>query len=407
MTLELKDLKESNEFLNAVIDNINSAVFIVDKAVRIQQFNRALSLLFDKPDGALAGELCGNAIGCAFTVIERSECGQTSHCGQCELRASVLAAFVEKVPTFRKKLVREFYVRGEPVLKHFEYSTKYIVFDGQEMILIIVDDITQGEVQKLALIDKQKRLDEDLVAAAGIQQSLLPRRLPRVDNLHLAWRFLPCEIIGGDIFNVFQLDESRIGCYMLDVSGHGVSSALVAVSVSRALEPPRPFAEVVSPGEICRALDLEYPFERFSTFITMSYVVIDFREGYFVYTNAGHPPLVLLRRDGTVELLDTGGSIIGLEGIMPFEEERRELEEGDKIILYTDGVIERRNGDRRFFGQDGLIARVKELKDEPIDTILAGVLESVMEFGNQARLVDDVSLLGIEYKGGRDARGQA
>jgi len=397
MAFQLADLKESNEFLNALIDNINSAVFIVDKQIRIQQFNRALRMLFGKSRETLIGELCGNAMGCAFAVRENNLCGRTTHCGQCELRRSVVKAMTEKVPTYKGKLVREFFIRNKPTLKYFEYSTKYILFEGQEMILVIVDDITESETQKIELIEKQRLINEDLKAAAGIQQSLLPQRLPRTGRLGVAWKFLPCEFIGGDIFNVFHLDEDHVGCYILDVSGHGVPSALVTVSVSQVLQPS-PLVEILPPAEVCRSLDRDYPIERFSTFMTMIYLVINFREGYFVYTNAGHPPLVLLHEDGSMELLSKGGSVIGLEGILPFEQERKELREGDKLILYTDGLIEQRNSEGEFYGQDRLYSKLKELKDLSIDAILAGAISSVKEFGEGAKLQDDLSLLGIEFK---------
>jgi len=87
------------------------------------------------------------------------------------------------------------------------------------------------------LLKKQEALDEDLKAAAGIQRSLLPQEPPDADIVEVAWRFIPCKRIGGDIFNMVRLDETHWGIYMLDVSGHGVPSALVAVSVSQILGP--------------------------------------------------------------------------------------------------------------------------------------------------------------------------
>ena len=398
MTMRLSDLKESNEFLNSLIDNINSAVFIVDKSFKIQEFNQALHMLFGKSPEKMMDELCGNAMGCAFSVNENHPCGTTSHCSQCVLRNSVVQAFTKKVPTHKNKLVRDFYIEGVPTLKHFEYTTKYITFNGQEMILIIVDDITESETQKLELLKRQNRIDEDLKAAAGIQRSLLPQRLPRIDNLEIAWKFLPCDAIGGDIFDLFRLDECRLGCYMLDVSGHGVPSALVTVSVSHALQPSPPFFEVVPPKEVCKALDREYPFERFNNFFSIFYMVLDFRHGSLVYTNAGHPPAALVHRNGEIELLDEGGPIIGLDGILPFEEARVKLHGGDRIILYTDGVLEHRSEKGEFFGKHRLRAKLKELKDDPIDAMLTGLVDAVMAFGGHEKLRDDVSLLGIELK---------
>lgn len=399
MTFQLNDLKESNEFLNALIDNINAAVLVVDKTMRIEQFNTALEMLFGRTGDSLSGERCGNALGCVFAVNEKVECGGSTHCHQCVLRRSILSAFTEKVPKHRQKLVREFYIQGRAVTKYFEYSTSYIVFHGQEMILVVVDDVTEGETQKIELIEKQKRIDEDLKAAAGIQLSLLPQRLPGVKNLEIAYRFLPCNLIGGDIFNAFRVGEHQLGAYMLDVSGHGVPSSLVAVSVSQALQPSQPFERVASPSEVCSALDRDYPFERFNNFFTIAYLIIDFREGTCAYTNAGHPPSVLLRRGGRIELLAEGGPVIGLGGIVPFEEGFKKLEPGDRILLYTDGVTEHRDPEGRLYGAAKLHDMLLEFREAPLDAMMAELVDSVMEFGGGEELRDDVSLLGIEYKG--------
>ncbi len=398
MTLRLNDLKESNEFLNSLIDNINSAVFIVDKSMRIERFNRSLQALVGKEEDGLVGVLCGNALGCSFAVKDDSLCGQTPYCLECQLRQSVVRAFTKKVPTHRQKLVREFFIHDQPTLRYFEYTTKYILFEGQEMILVIVDDITESETQKLELVEKQKHLDEDLKAAAGIQRSLLPQRMPQIENLEIAWRFLPCEMIGGDILNVFMLDDEHIGCYMLDVSGHGVPSALVTVSVSQELRPSPPFYHVAPPREVCTSLDREYPFERFCNFFSIVYMIFNFRKGYCVYTNAGHPPPVLIHSDGEIEPLSKGGPVIGLGTIVSFEEERLELKDGDRIILYTDGVLEHRNIQGDFYGKARLYAKIRDLHNSPINELLSTIVDSVVEFGNYEKLQDDVSLLGIEFR---------
>ena len=92
------------------------------------------------------------------------------------------------------------------------------------------------------VIEKQKHLDNDLKVAAGIQQSLLPsKEVPENSYVKWAWRFKPCEEIGGDIFNIFRLDETHYAVYMLDVSGHGVPSALVTVSASQILQAPHKY----------------------------------------------------------------------------------------------------------------------------------------------------------------------
>jgi len=269
---------------------------------------------------------------------------------------------------------------------------------------------TQLKIRHLMkdLQDKQKRLEEDLKAAATIQETLLPTNLPEWPELEIAWKFLPCDLIGGDIFNVVPLDEAHLGFYMLDVSGHGVPSAMVTVSVAQIMTPHSgylkkkvpspPFYQIVSPREVLKALDEEYPFERFNKFFTIVYLILDIPQKKIVYSSAAHPAPVLLHRNGGLELLDKGGTIIGLNGVVPFEQEERQILRGDKVIFYTDGVVEYLSPEEEPFGTERLYAMAQRLHQRPIGEILDAIYDALMDFGRQAKIQDDISLLGIEFK---------
>jgi len=258
------------------------------------------------------------------------------------------------------------------------------------------------------LLDKQEKLDEDLQAAAGIQQSLLPKNIPEVDALKMAWRFMPCDRIGGDIFNVVRLDENHWGLYMLDVSGHGVPSALVAVSASQMLHAQHdrllkkstkdpPHYEIVRPSRVLETLDREFPIDRFDKYFTMSYVIIDTALNRITYSNAAHPPPVLVRKDGGLELLEEGGTIIGMDGMLPFEEGTLEIQPGDRLFLYTDGTVEYQNGEGELFGEDRFYAEISRLKDRSLEDHIDGIINGIMNFGDQIPPQDDLSLLGVEF----------
>ncbi len=258
------------------------------------------------------------------------------------------------------------------------------------------------------LLQKQRYLDLDLRAAAGIQESLLPKQAPGIKNVEIAWSYKACDQIGGDIFNVMRLDEHYLAFYMLDVSGHGVPAALVTVSVHQTLGPQTgfvtkrrltvpPYYEIVPPGEVLRHLDKEYPFERFDKFFTIAYVVLNFRTGGLQYSNAAHPYPILIRADGSLEILDKGGGIIGVDTFHAFEEEEKQLYSGDKLILFTDGLIEAENDRDEFYGEDRLHSLLQELRHEPIQSLLDGISDTLNTFTQGRKPRDDISLLGISF----------
>jgi len=266
------------------------------------------------------------------------------------------------------------------------------------------------------LVDRQRRLDEDLAAAAEIQSSLLPQDMSAFGQLDIAWAFEPSTHIAGDIFNVIRLDDSSVGAYALDVSGHGVPAAMVAVSVCQNLQPgsafirtPDPMSasgqSLRSPVDVLRALDLEYPFERFSNFFTIVYLLIDTARGSLTCSNAGHPQPIILHKGGGIQRLKRGGPVIGLRSIRPqadretvFSEEKVRFAPGDRVLLYTDGLAEYQNAAGQLYGSARFLARLEAFRERPLADMVEAVRLSLREFGGGANPADDMTLLGIELK---------
>lgn len=267
------------------------------------------------------------------------------------------------------------------------------------------------------LLEKQKRLDEDLAAAAEIQKSLLPLMIDTAENLEVAWKFEPCEHMGGDIFNLFKLDEDHWGIYMLDVSGHGVQAAMVTVSVSQFLQPnsghlftgkagkASTSQEFKTPSAVLAALNSEFPFERFNNFFTITYMIVNTRTGDLIYSNAGHPHSILLRKDGKMELLKSGGAAIGV-GDLPlldgkenrYAEGRVQLTLGDKLFIYTDGIVDYQNPQGEFYGTDRFYQTLEALQGDPVRGIVEKAIRLLRDFGHWAEPLDDITLLGLELK---------
>jgi len=292
----------------------------------------------------------------------------------------------------------------------------YIVkpFDKGELLARVRTQLKIRELTKEVmetneeLKQRQERIEEDLKAAAVIQQSLLPAQLISSPDMEIAWEFLPCEKIGGDLFNIHRLDDHHWAIYIFDVSGHGVSSAMVGVSVYQMLNPmaglvkkktpQSPYYHIMSPADVLAALNREYPIDRFDKFFTISYLLLNLNEGTLRYSNAGHVPPILLRHDGTPKILDRGGTIIGIGEQLPIEEEEVSLDVGDMLILYTDGLIEYQNDKGESYGEARFHNHLRQWRDRPVEEILRKIMESLTSFGNGRTPQDDISLLGIKLK---------
>jgi phosphoserine phosphatase RsbU/P len=264
------------------------------------------------------------------------------------------------------------------------------------------------EEQSRELQAKQRHIEEDLRAAAEIQRALLPRPGVRVPGLSAAWLFEPCSTIGGDIFDLFALDDDHAAAYVIDVSGHGVPPALLTVSVSQALSLEAGATllhhadgsrSAASPSAVLGLLDRDYPIERFGMFFTIAYLVLRRSDGLLRYSCAGHPPPLLVRPDGEVRPLPEGGPIIGLGVGLGYEEGSVRLSPGDRVVLYTDGVVEFMDPAREVFGDARLEALLRERRAEPLDRLCDAIRSELARHARGAEAIDDVSILALEYQG--------
>ena len=266
------------------------------------------------------------------------------------------------------------------------------------------------------LTHKQDRLEQDLIAAAEIQKSLLPINVNYGEILDVAWRFQPCDKIGGDIFNIIQLNDDHWAIYIIDVAGHGVPAAMVAVTVYQYLQPQsgnlmvRPDDSpdnqpIRQPAQVLKFLDQEYPFDRFDNFFTMNYVVLNVKTGTLISSSAGHPPPIILREDGTLVQLKKGGRPIGtidlrlsMDEPIVYEQDQEQIGVGDKLVFYTDGVYEYQNDRSDFYGNQRFHEKLTALKDQSVVDLIEASFEALMAFGKNTAPKDDVSLLGIQLK---------
>ncbi|WP_029896043.1 SpoIIE family protein phosphatase [Desulfohalovibrio reitneri] len=407
MSEQYEDVCESNELLNTVLDNVDAGVLLMDDGFNVVMVNQTLLRLFDVTWESIQGVKCGNALGCIHAVLEGGKCGETSQCEECGLRGSVLDVMRCGVPSDRKRLRREFVSGGTRRRMFLEHSTRRVEHRGSGLILVVLYDVSELEQSRRDLMESKAQLDRDIEAAAEIQRSLLPSASPIARRLRFGWNFRPCAGVGGDLFHVARLDEKRVGMYMLDVCGHGVSAAMITVSVSRMMRPetgmlfkPGGGGEPLPPSGVMSMLEREYPFERFGSYFTMLYMIVDTEQGEMVWCSAGHPWPVLARRVGgetSVRTLDSEGPAIGIGADVPFSDRRLRLRQGDRVILYTDGILERADDEGEQYGEGRMFTDALRTADRPISEAMNAMLRDVLAFGGDTPPQDDIALLGFDY----------
>lgn len=246
---------------------------------------------------------------------------------------------------------------------------------------------------------KQKALDGDQKAAAIIQQSFVMASRLELPRLDLASIWLPANPVAGDMCNVIQSGQGKIVLFMVDVSGHDVPSALLSVSVSQYLKQQNADpTKIISPKQMMLNLNKEYPFERFDRYFTIFYIVLDTTTGVYSYSCGGHPPAVLLSKNQGLRILERGGASIGLDAGLIFEDETRDLSPGDKIVIYTDGVIETLNEKNEFYGIKKLYLLLNTIKNESPVEIIKKIQLSLDEFRQGVKPPDDTCIMCFEYK---------
>ncbi len=249
----------------------------------------------------------------------------------------------------------------------------------------------------------RERLEAELRIARLVQQTLLPQELPTYEGWHIAAHYRPAHSVGGDFYDFVQYDDGRLGIVIGDVTDKGVPAALVMASTRAtlrgvaldysAVQDLR--AEQITPGNVlARANELIVPDIPPKMFITCFYALLDPKTGELQYANAGHDVPYVRRGDMTIELR-ARGMPLGLLPGMEYEVKSLQLEPGDSILLYSDGLVEAHNPQREMFGFPRLSEYVR--KHEGGAALIQSILEDLEIFtGSGWEQEDDVTLVTVQ-----------
>jgi phosphoserine phosphatase RsbU/P len=242
---------------------------------------------------------------------------------------------------------------------------------------------------------ERQRLEQELSIARTIQQALLPHGLNDYPHLLVTGVHHPCHEVGGDYFDVVPVSDDRTAILIADVSGKGLGAALVTTMLQGALSGLTMGADPVKVfNNFNRFLCLHSEVGRY---VTM-FVGILGRDGVLEYIKAGHPSPLMLRKGQVTELYTEGSFPVGLIAEAEFSSARIQLEPGDTLVLFSDGVTEAENPDRDLFEVSGLCNALVGHDGVPIDALQESVLQSVRSFTHGAHQSDDLTLLVVRYR---------
>ena len=279
----------------------------------------------------------------------------------------------------------------------FDFVTKPIDFDDLKLTIKRTVEHLELWHEALSARDKLISLNNELSIANQMQQSILPVKFPTGNNFRISGFMEPARNVGGDFFDVYKLPSGKVGMAIADVSDKGVPAALFMMSSRTLMKGAAIGAHepAVVLEEVNRLL-LED--NTANMFVTVLYAVIDTDSGKVTYANGGHNPPMLVKDDGSASLLPMpGGIALGMFDSVPFNSSQYQLETGDTLFLYTDGITEAVNRQGEFFEEERML-------DVASKAIIAGspdpvndIVQAVHTFSEGLDQTDDITCIAISF----------
>ncbi len=254
-------------------------------------------------------------------------------------------------------------------------------------------------------------LDNDLIEAKKLQQSLVSDRYRDFGSAEVSLLLQSCGHVGGDLVGMFEVGANRIGLYGIDVSGHGISSALMTARLAGYLSSasaeqnvalyktstgeflPRPPAETIATLNQLILSEMET-----ELYFTMVLADVDLETGRIVMAQAGHPHPFIQRASGAVEMIGEGGLPVGLIEGAEYQQFEFFMAAGDRLMIHSDGIVECADNKGNLLGDDGLSRILKDLRQTRGMACLESVIWKLSEFADDQEFADDVSAVLLEFR---------
>jgi phosphoserine phosphatase RsbU/P len=243
-------------------------------------------------------------------------------------------------------------------------------------------------------------INNELEMARQIQLSILPHEIPKIPGLEIAVRYIPMSSVAGDFYDFVVVDEKHIGILIADVTGHGLPAALIASMLQSALCAQAVHAS--DPGRVLAGLNHALCGKFDHNFVTAAYAYIDMEERTLTYAAAGHPPMLICRNSNRkVEEILENGLFLGMFPEAAFASVKTPFASGDRVVLYTDGILEAPSSSEEEFGAERLSQFMETKHSLTVNRFADALIDALFDWTQQPRgqgQQDDITLLAVDFK---------
>ncbi|MBB6218526.1 sigma-B regulation protein RsbU (phosphoserine phosphatase) [Anaerosolibacter carboniphilus] len=367
MSKELKNqLIQQRKFYENILSGMKDWVRVIDKDNKVVFMNEPMR----KYVGDTVGRECFRALG------------KTSPCEHCISNRAIF----EGTAITKEEVVdgRIYSVVSSPI-QSGDNSVRYAVE--------VFRDVTEKKAMERLLIEQNRKMKSDLDFAKQLQHKILPENRVYNYTMKIASKYIPSEILGGDVYDVIEINDHDIGMYMADVSGHGVTSSMMTMFIRQTLKN-------LGEKAIDPALTLQYLYHRYRElniddqyYITIFYGVYNKNTKLFTYANAGHNCMpILLKEDTVEEIYIEGLPICTIFEDVEYDKNQIALEKGNKLLFYTDGISESYHHEKGFFQTQGVFQICLENKDKEIETLIDMVIHQARDYATE-EIKDDIAIM--------------
>jgi sigma-B regulation protein RsbU (phosphoserine phosphatase) len=263
-------------------------------------------------------------------------------------------------------------------------------WENHDLLQKLQNQLSRARIERRS----QRQRDEELREAREIQDGLLPKKLPEVPGYEVAAVTQPLRFVGGDYYNVVRMTEQHTALCVADVIGKGLPAALLMSTLQAAVQPL--MWQSLVPRELCQRLNgILCDLTPLGKFISFFYAVLDSLDNRLTYCNAGHNPPILVRADGTFSELKAAGAVLGQFPHWRYEEGEALMKRGDKLLVFTDGLVEASNTDEESFGENNLIRIARENPASSAEELMRLLMRAASQHSGE-HFQDDASLLVLK-----------